>query len=111
MVLRPRDVNSWSDAGSLLLQACNSASHTWKERTRSTLGHGEAAALRNISVLSEHDWALYTHAKDRFTAFLRMHVPDAHERLAAFLEAYGDTACSNGTFLAEHHAVFNPEAR
>lgn len=64
-----------------------------------------------MSVRSEHDWALYTHAKDSFTTFLRAHVPDAHVRLAAFLEAYGDTACSNGTFLAEHQAVFSAEAR
>lgn len=106
----PVGASSRSYAVFLLLQACNSASHTWKERTQSALAHGEKVALHDISMLSEHDWALYTHAKDAFTTFLKANVPDAHARLAAFLEAYGDTACSNGTFHAEHHAVFHAGA-
>lgn len=63
--------------------------------------------LRDASMQSEHDWALYNHAKDVFRTFLQEHVPDGHDKLKDFLDTYGDTACTKGTLDVEHEHIFN----
>lgn len=69
----------------------------------------EDEVLQEVSTLSMYDWAMYSHARDTFKAFLKDNVPEAHVRLAAFLEAYGDTACTHGSFDAEHQHIFEGE--
>eukprot|EP00892_Ulva_mutabilis_P007363 jgi/Ulvmu1/499/UM001_0507.1 len=89
--------------------ACNSHSHSWSQNTLDSRAADEHSVLQDISMNSNYDWAMYSHARERFIRFLQDNVPDAHVRLAAFLETYGDTACTNGTFDAEHRHIFKQE--